>query len=106
MSHELMTSMVQNRRVQVGTKLLRMMASANPRRIVFLKPEVDRENLTVLTGYLACRLRIEDRRAVAVEARDINGKEVVIRAQREMILTAGSFHSPKLLILSVIGPRD
>jgi choline dehydrogenase len=72
----------------------------------FLKAEVGRENLTVLTGYLACRLRIEDRRASAVEARDINDKEVVIHAKREIILTAGSFHSPKLLMLSGIGPRD
>jgi choline dehydrogenase-like flavoprotein len=72
----------------------------------FLKPELDRENLTVLTGHLACRLRIEDRRAVAVEARDTAGAEVLIRARCEIVLTAGSFHSPKLLMLSGIGPRD
>ena len=72
----------------------------------FLKPELDRENLTVLTGHLVCRLRIENRRAVAVEVLDKTGAEVTIRARREIILTAGSFHSPKLLMLSGIGPRD
>lgn len=72
----------------------------------FLKPELDRENLTVLTGHLACRLRITNRRAVAVETRDNTGAEVTIRARREIVLTAGSFHSPKLLMLSGIGPQD
>ena len=72
----------------------------------FLKPELDRENLTVLTGHLACRLRINNRRAVAVEARNMEGEDVVLRARREIVLTAGSFHSPKLLMLSGIGPRD
>jgi choline dehydrogenase len=72
----------------------------------FLKPELNRENLTVLTGHLACRVQIENRRAVAVETRDTSGAEVTIRAGREIILTTGSFHSPKLLMLSGIGPQD
>ena len=72
----------------------------------FLKPELNRDNLTVLTGHLVCRLRIENRRAVAVESRNTSGAEVTIRARREIILTAGSFHSPKLLMLSGIGPQD
>lgn len=72
----------------------------------FLKPELDRENLTVLTGHLVCLLDIQNGRAVAVEARNEAGAEVKIKARREIILTAGSFHSPKLLMLSGIGPRD
>ncbi|WP_164662211.1 GMC family oxidoreductase [Tropicibacter sp. Alg240-R139] len=72
----------------------------------FLRPELDRENLTVLTNHLACRIRIENRRAVAVEALDEAGLEVLIEARCEIVLTAGSFHSPKLLMLSGIGPRD
>jgi choline dehydrogenase-like flavoprotein len=72
----------------------------------FLRPELGRETLTVLTGHLAGRIRIENRRATAIEARDETGAEVLIRARREIVLSAGSFHSPKLLMLSGIGPRD
>ncbi|MGB7318454.1 MAG: GMC family oxidoreductase N-terminal domain-containing protein [Planktotalea sp.] len=71
----------------------------------FLKPELGRENLQVLTGLMAQRLRIEGRRARAVEAKDSAGNDILIRAAREIVLTAGSFHSPKLLMLSGIGPR-
>lgn len=72
----------------------------------FLKPELGRENLSVLTGHSAGRIVIRNRRAVAIEARDASGAEIVITARCEIILTAGSFHSPKLLMLSGIGPRD
>lgn len=72
----------------------------------FLRPELGRENLTVLTGYHAQRIRIVNRRAVAVEAQNENAADVVIHARREIVLCAGSFHSPKLLMLSGIGPRD
>ena len=72
----------------------------------FLKPEMGRENLHVLSGYSAQRIRVNNRRAIAVEALDSSGQPVLLEAQREIILTAGSFHSPKLLMLSGIGPRD
>lgn len=72
----------------------------------FLKPELGRENLTVLTHHTVGRIVIENRRATAVEAVTAKGEQVVIKARREIILTAGSFHSPKLLMLSGIGPRD
>lgn len=72
----------------------------------FLKPEMDRENLTVLTGHMACRIRTVSRRATAVEAVNDAGDQILINAHREIILSAGSFHSPKLLMLSGIGPRD
>lgn len=72
----------------------------------FLKPELHRENLTVLTTVAAERIRFDGRRAVAVEARDASGAEVLIAARREIVLSAGSFHSPKLLMLSGIGPAE
>lgn len=72
----------------------------------FLKPELGRENLTVLTGHRAARVVIQNRRAVAVEALDVEGNAVLIRAGREIVLAAGAFHTPKLLMLSGIGPRD
>ncbi|MEM9579718.1 MAG: GMC family oxidoreductase N-terminal domain-containing protein [Pseudomonadota bacterium] len=72
----------------------------------FLRPEMGRENLTVLTGHLACRIQIRGRKAVAVETRSDSAHEIVIKARREIVLSAGSFHSPKLLMLSGVGPRD
>lgn len=72
----------------------------------FLKPELHRENLTVKTNLLAERIRFENKRAVALEARSDDGTQVLIHAKCEIVLTAGSFQSPKLLLLSGIGPRE
>ena len=72
----------------------------------FLRPELGRENLHVLTGHRVRRVQVQNRRAVAVEALDDTGTQLRIKARHEIILSAGSFHSPKLLMLSGIGPRD
>ena len=84
--------------------------AANGRRqsaaTCFLYPELGRENLTLLTDFLAVRIRIENRCAVAIEAHDGTGTDVLLQARQEIVLTAGSFHTPKLLMLSGIGPRD
>ncbi|MEM6988182.1 MAG: GMC oxidoreductase [Pseudomonadota bacterium] len=71
----------------------------------FLKPAQMRENLQVWTSHLAARIRFNGRRASALECFDAQGHPILIEARREIILTAGSFHSPKLLMLSGIGPR-
>lgn len=72
----------------------------------FLRPALERENLTSITELDVIKVQIENRKAQALEARDRAGKPVLIRASREIILSAGSFQSPKLLMLSGIGPRD
>lgn len=72
----------------------------------FLAPELFRETLTVLTGHAVERIRTQNRRGVAIEAKDAEGHDVLIRSKREIVLTAGSFQTPKLLMLSGIGPRD
>ncbi|MEX0339989.1 MAG: GMC family oxidoreductase [Arenibacterium sp.] len=98
-----------NGATQEGAGWYQVTASAGQRQSAahcFLAPELDRENLTLLSGHMALRLRIENRHATGVEARDQHGQEVLITAQREIVLSAGSFHSPKLLMLSGIGPRD
>jgi choline dehydrogenase-like flavoprotein len=73
--------------------------------VCFLRPVMNYRNLTVLTNFRVERLRIENRQARAVEARQEGSREVVIRANKEIVLTAGSFNSPKLLMLSGIGPK-
>jgi choline dehydrogenase-like flavoprotein len=69
----------------------------------YVHPYMDkRANLRVETGAQATRVLFEGKRAVGVEYRQ--GKELKqIRAQREVILAAGAFQSPQLLMLSGVG---
>lgn len=71
----------------------------------YLDPIGDRPNLTILTEALVRKLRIEKGRCVAVEL-TISGKHQVLNANRETILSAGAFDSPKLLLHSGIGDRQ
>ena len=71
----------------------------------FLHPARERPNVEVLTGVLSTRILFEGERAVGVEiARD--DQLVPIRAEREVIVSAGAYQSPVLLMLSGIGPAD
>ncbi|MGA9857208.1 MAG: GMC family oxidoreductase N-terminal domain-containing protein [Solirubrobacteraceae bacterium] len=71
----------------------------------FLAPARSRANLTVLTRAYALRLLFEGSRAVGVQyVRD--GELSEIRAEREVIVSAGAYYSPQLLMLSGIGPED
>ena len=72
----------------------------------FLKPEKWRENLKIFTDLEASRICFQNRKAIHVEAKDQFGKDYCIKAKNEIILTSGSFHSPKLLMLSGIGPAN
>lgn len=68
----------------------------------FLHPATMRPNLTVKTGVFVQRVILEGTRAVGVSAR-LKGEAVAFRANREVILAAGSIQSPQLLQLSGIG---
>lgn len=68
----------------------------------YLRPALRRENCSLING-LAQRVVIEGGRATGVEIRRNNRVEV-IRANREVVLAASSINSPKLLMLSGIGP--
>ena len=71
----------------------------------YLRPVLERSNLTVITGAHASRIICEGRRAVGV-AYLRSGQEEVARAEREIVLCAGAFNSPQLLMLSGVGPAD
>ncbi|MDO9418103.1 GMC family oxidoreductase [Pararhizobium sp.] len=71
----------------------------------YLKPALSRPNLTVRTGVLVNRVVIENSRATGVEIVE-NGRPVTLRADREVIVTSGAIGSPKLLMLSGIGPAN
>ncbi len=68
----------------------------------FLKPVLDRPNLTLITGAEAERIIFEGKRATGVQFRQ-NHKSRKITARREIILSAGAVATPKLLQLSGIG---
>jgi choline dehydrogenase len=71
----------------------------------FLRPASGRSNLTVLTRAMVLRVLFERERAIGVQiARD--GHVVEVRAEREVLLAAGAYQSPVLLMLSGIGPED
>ncbi len=63
-----------------------------------------RRNLTVRTKCFVRRIVFEGTRAVGVEY-ERNGKQVIERAAREVIVSAGTMSSPKLLMVSGVGPR-
>jgi len=69
----------------------------------FLRPAMKRANLTVRTGALVKRLRLEGRRALGVEF-FLGNDELFAEARRETILCAGAIGSPQILQLSGIGP--
>jgi choline dehydrogenase len=71
----------------------------------FLRPALSRPNLTVALGAVATRVVLDRRRATGVEFVQ-EGRLQVARAEREVILCAGTFESPHLLMLSGIGPAD
>ena len=68
----------------------------------YLKSALKRPNLT-LHRCFARKVVVEDGRATGVEV-ERGGKTSVIRARREVIIAASSINSPKLLMLSGIGP--
>jgi choline dehydrogenase-like flavoprotein len=71
----------------------------------YLRPTADRPNLDVLTGALALRVRFDGRRATGVEISRY-GQVYELGAEREVIVSAGAYQSPVLLMLSGIGPED
>jgi len=70
----------------------------------YLRPAMDRPNLTVATGALATRILLEKGRATGIEFVQGNHKQNV--SAGEVILSAGAFQSPHLLMLSGIGAGD
>ena len=58
-----------------------------------------------MTDARVYRILFEGERAVGVQYMS-HGRLEQIRAEREVILAAGSYHSPQLLMLSGVGPAD
>nr|WP_197676136.1 GMC oxidoreductase [Nakamurella panacisegetis] len=80
----------------------------------FVVPLGDHPNLTVTTGALATRILLQDGRAIGVEytvgdtapGSTVSGTSHRALARAEVIVSAGTIGSPKLLLLSGIGPAE
>lgn len=71
----------------------------------YLRPALKRKNLTVVTGALVLRIVFEGRRAVGVDYA-VDGKRMTARAESEVLVTSGAIGTPKLMMLSGVGPAD
>jgi len=71
----------------------------------FVRPILDKENFQLLTQARATRLLIENGRVCGVEYAGPDGVHTV-RAEREVVLCCGAFETPKLMMLSGLGPAD
>jgi choline dehydrogenase-like flavoprotein len=69
----------------------------------YVTPNLGRKNLTVITRAHTTRVLLDGKRATGVEYRH-EGSVKKVEARREVILSAGAYGSPQLLMLSGIGP--
>ena len=68
----------------------------------YMRPALKRQNVSLVKG-LARRIVIENQRATGVEI-EARKQIQVVKARREVVVAASSINSPKLLMLSGIGP--
>lgn len=73
----------------------------------FLKPVINRENLTVMTENYVIKILIDNKTKSAYGVHFMHkGRKYVVHADKEIILSAGSIGSPSILLWSGIGPAD
>jgi choline dehydrogenase len=68
----------------------------------FLDPVRKRENLTIITDAHVTRLEVDGKRVIGVRY-EVKHKPHIVTAKREVILSAGAYGSPQILMLSGIG---
>ena len=71
----------------------------------FIKPTLARKNFQLLSQVRVTRLLFEQGRVCGIEYADTNGLQTM-RAEREVILCCGAFETPKLMMLSGLGPAE
>jgi choline dehydrogenase len=92
-----------------GAGYINMNIAADGTRVsavaAFLRPALSRPNLTLLLNTPVVKLNFKGTRCVGVKV-IANGAVTDIAAEKEVILTAGSINSPKLLMLSGVGEAN
>jgi choline dehydrogenase-like flavoprotein len=71
----------------------------------YLRPRPARRHVTIRTRAFVRRIVFDGERAIGVEY-EHRGRRRIARAAREVVLSAGSIASPKILMVSGIGPRE
>ncbi|MFI5588084.1 GMC family oxidoreductase [Amycolatopsis sp. NPDC051758] len=69
----------------------------------YLRPALDRPNLTVVTNFHALRLTLDGTRVTGVTGERF-GEELTFQAEAEVIVSGGAYNTPTLLMYSGIGP--
>jgi choline dehydrogenase-like flavoprotein len=94
---------------QLGVSYLQTTTKKGHRNSAFkayIKPIVRRPNLDIMVRTYATKILInDDNVAYGVEVLR-NGKKIIIKAKKEVIVSAGSYKSPQILMLSGIGPKS
>ncbi|XP_067124755.1 glucose dehydrogenase [FAD, quinone]-like [Centruroides vittatus] len=72
----------------------------------FIEPIVGRRNLRIITSAYVTKILIDDHKRAYGVLFDHCNKTFKAIAKREVIISAGAFKSPKLLMLSGIGPKE
>ncbi|HZC11478.1 MAG TPA: GMC oxidoreductase, partial [Mycobacterium sp.] len=71
----------------------------------YMRPVLGRQNLTVLTRAQAVKLALSGTRCSGLDFL-LDGRLRSVHASQEVILCAGAIHTPRLLLLSGIGPQE
>lgn len=103
-----------NKESQYGAGLYQVTQFHSSRRVgercsaaaAYLHPIEHRSNLTIITNACAHKVEIVDSKATGVWYSVGKSKPVFVSASSEVILSAGAFASPQLLLLSGVGPRS
>ncbi|MFI2436586.1 GMC family oxidoreductase [Streptomyces sp. NPDC018693] len=74
--------------------------------VAYLHPFLDRPNLHLMLETWAFRLETDGDRVSGVRVRTADGTEKTVNAAREVIVCAGAVDTPRLLMLSGIGPKE
>lgn len=73
----------------------------------YLKPLSERSNFNILKNTQVTKVLFDDNnKATGVEATLSDGTSITINAELEVVLTAGAFFTPQILMLSGVGPAD
>ena len=78
----------------------------NSAAVAFLNPIKNRKNLTILTNTLTKKVNIENGEAKGIEVLNKAGTSETFLADKEVVVSAGAFNSPQILMLSGIGDKE